>query len=220
MLSVINELSFSGLIAGTILAKGISIHESPDALKAGLLALIEERKDQEFPPAPLKEAVRNLLKRGGFKPAGRNKPASEYLAQAAREGRFPIINNLVDINNLISLQSGLPISLLDADVCGEEITLRHGREGEKYVFNQSGQEIDLAGLICACGNGSPPGEPLGNPVKDSMKAKITPSTVNVAGFIYAPADSIDAAVMAQLLTQFGEHLKNYAAAREISTAVG
>src|SRR3712207_7695492 len=46
-----------------------------------------------------------LLRNGGFRPSGRNKPASEYLAQAAREGRFPRINNLVDVNNLVSLRS-------------------------------------------------------------------------------------------------------------------
>jgi DNA/RNA-binding domain of Phe-tRNA-synthetase-like protein len=215
VLSIKNELSSSGLIAGVILAKNISIHDSPDALKAELLSLIEERKTQDFPPPELKEAVRALLRRGGFKPTGRNKPASEYLAQAARESRFPFINNLVDINNLLSLKSGFPISLLDADICGTEITLRTGREGEKYVFNQSGQEIDLCGLICACGAGPAPGEPLGNAVKDSMKAKIKPATVSVLGFIYAPAGAIDKPGMTELLARFAELLTTYAAAGEI-----
>jgi len=98
--------------------------------------------------------VRGLLRRGGFKPSGRNKPASEYLAQAAREGRFPRINNLVDVNNLISLESGLPISLLDLAAVGERAEIRYGAPGEKYVFNSGGQEIELAGLICVLLNDS------------------------------------------------------------------
>ena len=72
-----------------------------------------QRATEDFPPPHVKEPIRALLPRGGFKPAGRNKPASEYLAQAAREARFPRINNCVYINNLLSLESGLPISLLD-----------------------------------------------------------------------------------------------------------
>jgi hypothetical protein len=42
-------------------------------------------------PAPLhsddavREAVRALLRHGGFKPTGRSKPASEYLLKAVRE---------------------------------------------------------------------------------------------------------------------------------------
>ena len=105
---------------------------------------------EEFPPPTVKTGIRKMLKRGGFSPSGRNKPASEYLAQTAREGRFPAINNLVDINNLVSLEHGLPISMLDLDVAGEAIEIRYGRAGEKYVFNSMGQEIDLEGLICIC----------------------------------------------------------------------
>ena len=36
--------------------------------------------------------VRDLLRHGGFKPAGRSKPASEYLAAAFAEDRFPRIS--------------------------------------------------------------------------------------------------------------------------------
>src|SRR6476661_745753 len=57
--------------------------------------------------------VRQLLRHGGFKPAGRSKPASEYLHAAAAEARFPRINAAVDTCNVVSLCSGLPISLVD-----------------------------------------------------------------------------------------------------------
>src|SRR5678815_6145930 len=59
--------------------------------------------------------VRQLLRQGGFKPAGRNKPASEYLQAAHAEGRFPAINAAVDACNVASHGSGLPISLVDLD---------------------------------------------------------------------------------------------------------
>src|SRR6188768_1912113 len=63
----------------------------------------------------VKNSVRDLLRHGGFKPSGRSKPASEYLVTAHAENRWPRINPLVDICNVVSLQSVLPISLVDAD---------------------------------------------------------------------------------------------------------
>src|SRR5690606_14985949 len=70
-------------------------------------------------PAPLprteglRAAVRDMLRHGGYKPTGRGKPASEYLAQAAERGALSSINLAVDAGNLISLHSGLPISVVD-----------------------------------------------------------------------------------------------------------
>lgn len=160
-----------------------AIGPAPEALASLLSALAERRREEDFPPAAVKEAVRAMLRAGGFKPAGRQKPASEYLAQAAREGRFPAINGPVDCNNLLSLETGLPISLLDADELAGGARIRVCGEGESYVFNASGQEMDLAGLLCAC---APSGEPLGNPVKDSMRGKLKDGTRRLAGFIYAP----------------------------------
>lgn len=202
-MQVNNELRESGLVAGLVIARGVVNREASDNLKAEIAKLVAERSGQEFPPPPVKDAVRNLLKSGGFKPSGRNKPASEYLAQAAREGRFPSINNLVDINNYISLSSGLPISLLDADAVGATLTLRHGREGERYVFNAAGQEIDLSGLICACGATD---APLGNPVKDSVTGKLKDNTTGVVGIIYAPNTTAMCTVVQMQLERFAELL--------------
>ncbi len=40
----------------------------------------------------VREAVRRLLRHGGFKPSGRSKPASEYLVRAISEGALASIN--------------------------------------------------------------------------------------------------------------------------------
>src|SRR6516162_6677013 len=63
----------------------------------------------------VRETVRALLRHGGFKPTGRSKPASEYLLNAARDGRLTPINFAVDVCNVVSLHSGLPISVVDLD---------------------------------------------------------------------------------------------------------
>src|SRR5215813_1801509 len=102
-MDVNNTLQNRGLQVGIVVAEHVVIRPASSELKEKLDQLVAERQAQEFPPQSLKDAVRTLLKGGGFKPSGRNKPASEYLAQAAREDRFPFINNLVDVNNLVSL---------------------------------------------------------------------------------------------------------------------
>src|SRR5438046_7645082 len=63
----------------------------------------------------VREAVRALLRHGGFKPTGRSKPASEYLIKAVRDGQLSPINLAVDVCNVVSLHSGLPISVIDMD---------------------------------------------------------------------------------------------------------
>jgi len=206
-MNVINEAKDSGLQAAVVCARGIKVSPSPSPLVEKLSHLVEMRKGEEFPSPPLKDSIRSLLKRGGFKPTGRNKPASEYLAQAAREGRFPFINNLVDINNYLSLLSGLPISLLDLDVTGQDISLRTGKKDESFVFNASGQIINVEGLICICRKD---GGPLGNPVKDSMEAKLKESSENALGVIYASSFTDPAElkhygeIFASLLKDYGE----------------
>ncbi|GAB1433049.1 hypothetical protein MASR2M29_16740 [Spirochaetota bacterium] len=184
--------------------------KSPPELEKMLMALVQRRAAKLFPPAELKEAVRAMLRAGGFKPAGRQKPASEYLAQAAREGRFPLINGPVDCNNLLSLESGLPISLLDSSGLHAGVVLRICTEGESYVFNQSGQEMDLNGLLCIC---NAEGRPLGNPVKDSMAAKLTESSKEAAGFIFAPRAIHNADSLRLLGERFAMLLESYCGAR-------
>src|SRR5205814_1097474 len=61
----------------------------------------------------VRDAVRRLLRHGGFKPSGRSKPASEYLVRAVGDGALGTINAAVDVCNIVSLHSGLPISVVD-----------------------------------------------------------------------------------------------------------
>src|SRR5260370_15068108 len=105
-------------------------------------------------PAPLRsddgvrDAVRQLLRQGGFKPPGRSKPASEYLLKATADDRLTSINVAVDVCNVVSLHSGLPISVVDLDRARGPFRVAIAAPGETYVFNASGQTIDIGGLLC------------------------------------------------------------------------
>jgi DNA/RNA-binding domain of Phe-tRNA-synthetase-like protein len=134
-----------------------------------------------FPPGEdVKTAVRDLLRHGGFKPSGRSKPASEYLVAAHTEGRFPAINAGVDLCNLVSLHSGLPISLVDLDKVSGPLEIKIAPAGTTYVFNPSGQTIDVSGLVCLYDAEGP----TGTPVKDAQRTKTHDGTVAALSIIW------------------------------------
>lgn len=131
-------------------------------------------------PADLRTRVRDVLRQRGYRPTGRGKPSSEYLANAAAEGRMPVVNPLVDAGNAVSLASGLPISVVDAGLLRSPLEVRLGRPGERYVFNASGQEIDVAGLPCLADADGP----CGNAVKDAQRTKTSPQTRAVLAIVW------------------------------------
>ena len=136
-----------------------------DALR--LEAAVAVRRDETT-----RAAVRDMLRHGGYKPTGRGKPASEYLVRAASEGALGPINVAVDTCNAVSLHSGFPVSVVDLDRARGPFRIGIAVAGASYVFNASGQEIDLSGLLClhdAVG-------PCANAVRDAQRTKTGPET--------------------------------------------
>lgn len=128
----------------------------------------------------VRTAVRDLLRHDGFKPKGRSKPASEYLLKAAGEGMLSSINLAVDVCNAVSLHSGLPISVIDLEKVQDPLCIRVASPESAYVFNPSGQTIEvgnLLGLFDANG-------PCANAVKDSQRTKTGPETTQTLSLIW------------------------------------
>jgi DNA/RNA-binding domain of Phe-tRNA-synthetase-like protein len=155
-----------------------------------------------------------MLRHGTYRPNGRGKPASEFLLHAALRGEFPLVSGPVDVNNAISLASGLPGSIFDADLTGPRLFLRYGFPGEAYVFNASGQSIDLEDLVVVCRAGTSDWEPCGNPVKDSMATKVHADTRSVIGVLYVPV-SLGSAFAAVWAERFAELLAVSCRARAV-----
>jgi DNA/RNA-binding domain of Phe-tRNA-synthetase-like protein len=116
--------------------------------------------------------VRDLLRHGGFKPTGRSKPASEYLMRAAGTRTLATINLAVDACNAVSLHSGLPISVVDMALVQAPLRVGLAPPGAAYVFNQSGQTMDLEGLLCLFDASGP----CASAVKDSQRTKTHANT--------------------------------------------
>jgi DNA/RNA-binding domain of Phe-tRNA-synthetase-like protein len=197
MIPVSIENCHSDLFVGVVDSRMVPGGPADAALDAEIKSALERRAVAE-PSESVKSAIRDLLRAGGYKPAGRGKPASEYLAQAAERGEFPRISHMVDALNLVSLESGLPISLLDAERSihgmtqgsdtASEFVIRPGRPGESYAFNAAGHEIQLEGLILVARKDGPA---LGNPVKDSMMAKTNEATTHTIAFVWASRRAVN-----------------------------
>ena len=140
-------------------------------------------------PAPLRRdeavraAVRDMLRHRGYKPTGRGKPASEYLVRAASEGALGAINPAVDICNAVSLHSGFPVSVVDLARASPPFRIGVAPAGASYVFNASGQEIDLEGLLCLVDAAGP----CANAVRDAQRTKTGPETLATLSVIWGCA---------------------------------
>jgi DNA/RNA-binding domain of Phe-tRNA-synthetase-like protein len=124
--------------------------------------------------------VRDLLRHGGYKPTGRGKPASEYLLRAVADGSLGSINAAVDACNVASFHSGLPISVVDLDRAEAPLRIAVSPAGTRYVFNASGQEIDVSGLLCLFDAAGP----CANGVKDAQRTKTHPTTTRTLSIIW------------------------------------
>jgi DNA/RNA-binding domain of Phe-tRNA-synthetase-like protein len=159
-----------------------------------------------------------MLRFGKYKPAGRSKPSSEYLLGSALEGDFPLVSGPVDVNNAVSLEWGYPASIFDISLSGPALLLRRGKPGESYVFNASGQIIDLEDLLCVCRSEGELWVPCGNPVKDAMATKIRESTRDISAVVYAPASESPQGIEAAA-ARFADLLRSECGAAESGWSV-
>lgn len=137
----------------------------------------------ELPPpdAALRAHIRDMLRHRDFKPTGRSKPSSEYLSRAQSEGGVRAINAAVDSCNAVSLHSGLPISVVDCDLLTLPLQIRRAGADERYVFNPTGQVIELAGLVCLYDASGP----CANAIKDAQRTKTSDTTRTTLSILWS-----------------------------------
>ncbi len=204
-----NKIPRSDALLGLVRAEGLIVMAEPEGFTEALQQLLVAR--QQLPPEleARRQAVRDLLRNGRYKPTGRAKPASEYLLREAQAGNFPHINGPVDVANYISLLHMLPVSLWDLDrAASTRFRFRLGRAGEVYVFNTAGQQIDLTDLIVGCRVDPETGVdvPIVNPVKDSLVTKTDEATTRVMACVYAPAAVVSATALEAICRDFADWL--------------
>jgi DNA/RNA-binding domain of Phe-tRNA-synthetase-like protein len=207
----------SGLALALVEAADVAIGEAGPDLRTYANEVAGRVRQTGLPGGEERRgAVRDLLRRGGFKPAGRSKPAQEYLWRVVSQGGLlPSISNAVDLINAISLDSGLPISLVSTADTRRHWIARYGLAGERFVFNRAGQELDVEGLICLCAGTGDSARPLATPVKDSMEAKVTPEHHQLLACLYIPASAVAPDEAQRWATQLAQGFRSWCGATRL-----
>ncbi len=113
---------------------------------------------------------------------------------------FPQINVVVDVINLVSVESRLPIGLYDLAHVTGEIIFRAGRAGETYK-GIGKYDLNLEGLPVFCDAAGP----HDSPTSDSERTMVTAATKQVLGILisFGGAEGLErwAQRMSALLTQ-------------------
>ncbi len=129
--------------------------------------------------------------RAAYKAFGRNpgryRVSSEALLRRVKRGdELYHINTVVDVNNIISIESGLSVGSYDLDHIDGPITLKRAGEGEGY--QGIGKDfIDMENMLVLCDETGI----FGSSMSDSTRAMVTEDTINVLVVIYCFEDDID-----------------------------
>lgn len=157
--------------------------------------------------ASTREAYRAL----GKSPHEYRNAAEAMLRRLVKGSGLYRINNVVDINNLVSVSSGYSIGSYDVSRLTGDIELRRAPEGAHYAG--IGKESVNIGCLPVLYDGE---GPFGNPSSDSTRAMIRPGRLGVLSVVYS-FDGADG--LRQWLPEYESCLRKYCGAAEIKTNI-
>jgi len=194
-----------GCIEATIQAGATPSNLEGAGLEEALRAC-EERIARLPEPRAVLEASAIVATRAGYKALGKDparyRGSAEALLRRLIAGKgMPRINNVVDVINLVSVESRLPIGLYDLAHVEGAIEFRAGRAGETYK-GIGKYDLNLESLpLFADAKG-----PHGSATSDSERTMVTEATTRVLAIIvsFGGTSALDGAIqsMTELLTRY------------------
>lgn len=212
--TVAPDVAQAGAVTLGILEARVVVR-ADDAELAALLATEADRAAtrpvEDIAGLPAVAGTRLLYKALGKDPA-RYRPASEALLRRLAQGKGMYrVNTVVDINNLISITTGLPGGTYDAALVQGDVVLRRGGPDDSYAGIGRGP-LNLDGLpILADDAGA-----FGSPTSDSERTAITPETRRLLMILFGFGEAVD--VQAPL-GRAAELLARFAVADDMETRV-
>jgi len=193
----------------------VEAHPSPAALIEEMLGRVQEILRLPYARGVL-ESPQILATRAGYKALGKDparyRGSAEALLRRVIAGKgLPQINAVVDVINLVSVESRLPIGLYDLAHVSGDIVFRAGRAGETYK-GIGKYDLNLEGLPIFCDALGP----HGSPTSDSERTMVTGETPQVLGIIisFGGADGLE-----RWAQRMVELLQRYASAKECEVAI-
>jgi DNA/RNA-binding domain of Phe-tRNA-synthetase-like protein len=155
---------------------------SPVALLGEMNQRELEIQELPFPrgvlESPQVESVRKAYKSLGKDPARYRGSAEALLRRIVAGKGFPQINVVVDIINLVSVESRLPVGLYDLGHITGDVVFRVGRAGETYK-GIGKYDLNLEGLPVFADDAGP----HGSATSDSERTMVTAATKEVLAVI-------------------------------------
>lgn len=191
----------------------VEIGTTPAALDEALRAC-EERVAKLVDPRAILEAPAVLATRAGYKALGKDparyRGSAEALLRRLIAGKsLPRINCVVDVINLVSVESRLPIGLYDLAHVEGAIEFRAGRVGETYK-GIGKYDLNLEALpVFADARG-----PHGSATSDSERTMVRGNTSRVLAIIVSFGGPSG---LAQWNQRLGELLISHASGKAIET---
>jgi DNA/RNA-binding domain of Phe-tRNA-synthetase-like protein len=147
------------------------------------LRLCEQKILQLPEPRSILESAAILATRSGYKALGKDparyRGSAEALIRRVIAGKgLPRIHTVVDIINIVSVESRLPIGLYDLAHVRGDITFRAGRAGETYK-GIGKYDLNLEHLAVFADELGP----HGSTTSDSERTMVTPETKNILAIL-------------------------------------
>jgi DNA/RNA-binding domain of Phe-tRNA-synthetase-like protein len=184
---------------------------TPAGLREELSARDAEIQKLPFPRgvlgSPQVEATRAAYKALGKDPARYRNSAEALLRRVVGGKGLPQINAVVDVINLVSVESRLPVGLYDLGHVVGEIVFRAGRAGETYK-GIGKYDLNLEGLPVFVDTVGP----HGSATSDSERTMVTEKTREVLAVIVSFGGAEN---LARLTERLGALLQQYASGTEI-----
>jgi len=211
------KIELPGVKLAVLEADGVRVASADERL-ARLLEDVCNRKLREFTVEGLAEAeptraVRAMFRAWDMDPS-KYRPSSEALLRRIVQGKgLYRVSNVVDIGNLVSIETCWPLGCYDRARIHAPVVFRHGTSGERYegigkrVWHLEGRPV-LAD----------PDGPFGSPISDSTRSMITDSARDILVVIYVPVGASTASIES-VTARLGERLTEFASAIAVRSAV-
>ncbi|MFB5084359.1 B3/B4 domain-containing protein [Symbiobacterium thermophilum] len=174
------------LTLGLLQIEGLENGPATAALQALADATVSQTRAalqlEEISRLPAISGWRKALKALGTDPARYRVSSERLLRRIVKGDGLPRVNLIVDLVNVWSAASGLPIGLYDADrLEGDTLAFGAGREGERYR-TLAGTDMETLGkpvLRDAAG-------PCGSPITDSDRTATHEGTRRCIAVVFGP----------------------------------
>jgi DNA/RNA-binding domain of Phe-tRNA-synthetase-like protein len=167
-------------------------------------------------PRAVLDSLQILATRAAYKALGKDparyRGSAEALVRRVIAGKgLPQINAVVDVINLVSVESRLPIGLYDLAHVSGDIVFRAGRAGETYK-GIGKYDLNLEGLPIFCDALGP----HGSPTSDSERTMVTGETKHVLAIIisFGGKEGLE-----RVTERLGRLFQQFAVGREITTTL-